>query len=54
MKYPYNVYKSDDVDNDGVGDECACEPMIIVGEVVAESGTVESYDIASQINNNYS
>jgi len=44
----------DDSDNDGVGDECACEQMIIVGENVVESGTVESYDLANQINNNYS
>ena len=43
-----------DSDNDGVGDECACELMIIVGENVVESGTVESYDIANQIDNNYS
>ena len=42
-----------DSDNDGVGDECACEQMIIVGENVVESGTVESYDLANQINNNY-
>ena len=44
----------DDSDNDGVGDECACEQIIVVGENVVESGTVESYDIANQINNNYS
>ncbi len=44
----------DDSDNDGIGDECACEQMIIVGENVVESGTVSSYDIATQIENNYS
>ena len=27
--------------------------MIIIGENVVESGTVESYDLANQINNNY-
>ena len=43
-----------DSDNDGVGDECACELMIIIGENVVESGTVELYDIANQIDNNYS
>jgi len=43
-----------DSDNDGIGDECACEQMIIIGENVVESGTIESYDITSQINNNYS
>ncbi len=44
----------DDSDNDGIGDECACEQMIIIGENVVESGTVSSYDIATQIDNNYS
>ena len=44
----------EDSDNDGVGNECACEQVFIVGENVVESGSAEMYDVINQIGNNYS
>ena len=44
----------EDSDNDGIGDECACEQVFIVGENVVESGSAEIYDVMNQLGNNYS
>ena len=44
----------EDSDDDGVGNECACEQVFIVGENVVESGSAEMYDVINQIGNNYS
>ena len=44
----------EDSDNDGIGNECACEQVFIVGENVVESGSAEMYDVINQIGNNYS
>jgi len=43
----------EDSDNDGIGNECACEQVFIVGENVVESGSAEIYDVINQIGNNY-
>ena len=44
----------EDSDDDGIGNECACEQVFIVGENVVESGSAEMYDVINQIGNNYS
>ena len=40
-----------DNDNDGYGDECSCQYIDVLGEVIVEAGTYQVYTLSSSIDN---
>tara|TARA_Y100000994_G_C15700987_1_gene445031 strand:- start:1017 stop:4004 length:2988 start_codon:yes stop_codon:yes gene_type:complete len=46
----YNPSQIDN-DNDGYGDECSCQYVNIIGDIVVESGSYQIYTLSSNIDN---